>query len=341
MLQIKSNSMIIKLKQNISDHALDLLLQKLNNHNTHYQFSKKENTVVIMKHANGILDTIKKQNIAEEMIPIPQPYVLAAKHKLKLKSKIPLSKNLSIGGKEIVVMAGPCSVENAEQIEEAAKNVSASGGQILRGGAFKPRTSPYDFQGLGEKGLKILRRAADLHNLSVITEILDPRDIEVVQRYTDIFQVGTRNMQNYALLKELGQVKKPVLLKRGMSSTYKELLLGAEYILAGGNKNVILCERGIRTFVTETRFTMDINAITYLKHETHLPIVADPSHGTGNATLVKDIALASIAAGADGLLIEAHPKPKESLSDKDQTIDFKTLKEIVKKSKQIAGIVRN
>lgn len=333
--------MIIKLKQDVSKNVLDKILQKLDSQKTRYQFSKKENLITIMKHTNGIIDEIRKQNIAEEMIPVAKPYVLAVKHRLKPASKIKLGKNAILGGKDIVIMAGPCSVESEEQIAKIAKEVKKAGGTVLRGGAFKPRTSPYDFQGLGTEGLKMLKKAADLNNLLVIAEVLDPRDIDIVAKYADIFQIGTRNMQNFALLKEMGKTRKPVLLKRGMSSTYKELLLAAEYILSGGNREVILCERGIRTFVTETRFTMDISAISYLKKETHLPVIADPSHATGNAKLVQDVALASIAAGADGLIIEAHHNPQEELVDRDQTIDFKTLKEIVVKSKKIAEIVRN
>lgn len=333
--------MIIKLKQDVSKNVLDKMLQKLDSQKTRYQFSKEENLITIMKHTNGIIDEIKNQNIAKEMIPIAKPYVLAVKHRLKPASKIKLGKNAILGGKDIVIMAGPCSVESEEQITKIAKEVKKAGGTILRGGAFKPRTSPYDFQGLGTEGLKMLKKAADLNNLLVISEVLDPRDIDLVAKYADIFQIGTRNMQNFALLKEMGKTRKPVLLKRGMSSTYKELLLAAEYILSGGNREVILCERGIRTFVTETRFTMDISAISYLKKETHLPVIADPSHATGNAKLVQDVALASIAAGADGLIIEAHHSPQEEIVDRDQTIDFKTLKEIVVKSKKIAEIVRN
>lgn len=332
--------MIIKLKKDLSDHVLSLLLQKLDSQKAKYQFSKEKNTMVIMKHTNGIIDEIVKQGITEEVIPVKNPYVLATRNKHQDKTLIKLKNGTIIGGHDIVIMSGPCAVESEGQINESARLLKLAGGTVLRGGAFKPRTSPYDFQGLGEDGLKFIRRAADNNQLAVITEVVDPRNVELVEKYTDIFQVGTRNMYNYTLLTELGKSRKPVLLKRAMSATYKEFLMAAEYILAGGNSRVILCERGIRTFVTETRWSMDINAIPYLKKESHLPVVADPSHATGIATMVKDVALASIAAGADGLLIEAHPEPNHAMTDKDQAIDFKTLEEIIVKSKKIAEIVR-
>jgi 3-deoxy-7-phosphoheptulonate synthase len=244
-----------------------------------------------------------------------------------------------IGGQEIVYMAGPCSVESKDQVFKIAKGVKAAGCQVLRGGAFKPRTAPYDFQGHGKIGLHFLREAADAYKLGVITEVLDVRDVELVEKYTDIFQVGTRNMQNYPLLKELGKSRKPVMLKRGMWATYKEFLLAAEYILVGGNDKVILCERGIRTHVAETRFTLDLNAVPYLKHETHLPVFSDPSHGTGRANLVRAMSRASIACGADGLLLEAHIDPRMSISDADQAISLQELQKLVKECKRVAKAV--
>lgn len=275
----------------------------------------------------------------EKLQEVDRPYKLASRSFKEKKSVLLLKNGLKIGNKHIVIMAGPCSVETKEQIMKSAVEVKNAGCQVLRGGAFKPRTGPYDFQGLGKIGLHFLAEAGKETGLAVITEILDVRDIELVEKYTDIFQVGTRNMQNYALLKELGKTRKPVLLKRGMWSTYKEFLLAAEYILLGGNNDVILCERGIRTHVTETRFTLDLNIVPYLKHETHLPVFVDPSHGTGRANLVRAMSRAAIAAGADGLIIEAHMDPRKSLSDADQAISMQELGKIVVETKRIARAV--
>lgn len=279
---------------------------------------------------------VSEMEQVQSIIETDRPYKLASKSFKQGQTIINLKNGVAIGGKEIIIMAGPCSVESKAQIKHMAKLIGDSGGHVLRGGAFKPRTAPYDFQGLGKIGLHFLRLAGDSQKLPVITEILDVRDIELVEKYTDIFQVGTRNMQNYPLLRELGKAKKPVLLKRGMWATYKELLLAAEYILIGGNDQVILCERGIRTHVQETRFTLDLNAVAYLKHETHLPVVVDPSHGTGRANLVRAMSRAAIAAGADGLLLEVHFDPRKSISDADQAISVEELKKTVKEVKKIA-----
>lgn len=268
-----------------------------------------------------------------------RPYKLASKAFKNEETVITLPNGVKIGGKEVIFMAGPCSVETKEQIRQIAKEVKAAGCQVLRGGAFKPRTGPYDFQGLGKIGLHFLKEAAKEFDLAVITEVLDVRHIELIERYTDIFQVGTRNMQNYPLLRELGKTRKPVLLKRGMWATYKETLLAAEYILSGGNDQVILCERGIRTHVPETRFTLDLNAVPYLKHETHLPVFVDPSHGTGRAALVRPMSKAAVAAGTDGLLIEAHLDPRKSISDADQAISTQELTKLVKEVKRVAKAI--
>jgi len=225
-----------------------------------------------------------------------------------------------IGGPEVVVAAGPCAVESAEQVQAIAERVARLGAKLLRGGAFKPRSSPYTFQGLGEQGLKLLRQAADKNGLLVVSEVMDPSQISLMLSYVDVLQVGARNMQNYHLLRALGEVSKPVLLKRGMSATIEELLLSAEYIMAGGNYNVILCERGIRTFETYTRNTLDIAAIPVIKKLSHLPIIADPSHGTGRRDKVSPMARAAVAAGADGLLIEVHHDPEHALSDGAQSL---------------------
>ena len=281
---------------------------------------------------------VQESKYVESILEVDRPYKLSSKS-AKQGSTVIKINGLTIGNREIIYMAGPCSVETKSQIRNTAQKVAEAGCQVLRGGAFKPRTAPYDFQGLGKIGLHFLREAAREFSLKVITEVMDVRDIELVEKYTDIFQVGTRNMQNYPLLRELGKSRKTVLLKRGMWATYKELLLASEYILVGGNENVILCERGIRTHVPETRFTLDLNAVPYLKHETHLPEIVDPSHGTGRANLVRPMSRAAIAAGADGLLIEAHLDPRKSISDADQAISTEELKKLVKECKLIAKAV--
>ena len=281
---------------------------------------------------------VQESKYVESILEVDRPYKLSSKS-AKQGSTVIKINGLTIGNREIIYMAGPCSVETKSQIRNTAQKVAEAGCQVLRGGAFKPRTAPYDFQGLGKIGLHFLREAAKEFSLKVITEVMDVRDIELVEKYTDIFQVGTRNMQNYPLLRELGKSRKTVLLKRGMWATYKELILASEYILVGGNENVILCERGIRTHVPETRFTLDLNAVAYLKHETHLPVIVDPSHGTGRANLVRPMSRAAIAAGADGLLIEAHIDPRKSISDADQAISTEELKKLVKECKLIAKAV--
>ena len=255
-----------------------------------------------------------------EVVRITQPYKLVSRAFRPAGTIVELPLGVKIGGPEVVVAAGPCAVESKEQIDRIAESVSKYGAKILRGGAYKPRSSPYSFQGLGESGLKFLRDAADKHHLLVCTEVMDPSQIQQMLPIVDILQVGARNMQNYHLLRALGEVEKPVLLKRGMSATIEELLLSAEYIMAGGNYNIILCERGIRTFETYTRNTLDIAAIPIIKKLSHLPIVADPSHGTGRRDKVAPMARAAVAAGADGLLIEVHYDPDSALSDGAQTL---------------------
>ncbi len=275
----------------------------------------------------------------EKVLPILKPFKLASREFKNQGSKIKV-KDVVFGGEEVVVMAGPCAVENKPVLLEIAKTVKKAGAKVLRGGAFKPRTSPYSFQGLGEEGLKYLRQVGDEVKMPVITEIMDPRDVELVARYADIFQIGARNMQNFTLLKEVGACKKPVVLKRGMMSTLKELLMSAEYILSGGNYEVILCERGIRTFEDATRNTFDVSAMPVIKQLSHLPIIADPSHATGKWGLVEAVALGATAAGADGLLIEVHPRPEEALSDGAQSLlpeNFIHLMEEVKKVARAVG----
>ena len=255
-----------------------------------------------------------------EVMRITQPYKLASRQFRPEGTVVDLGRGVRLGGKDIVVAAGPCSVESSEQIHAVAESVAKAGAKLLRGGAFKPRSSPYSFQGMGEKGLRLLRDAADKNDLFVVTEVMDPSQVSMMLEFADVLQVGARNMQNYHLLRALGEVQKPVLLKRGMSATIEELLLSAEYILSGGNYKVILCERGIRTFETYTRNTLDIAAIPVIQKLSHLPIFADPSHGTGRRDKVAPMARAAVAAGADGLLIEVHNDPEHALSDGAQSL---------------------
>ena len=256
----------------------------------------------------------------EEVLRITAPYKLASRHFRPEGTIVNLGRGVAIGGQEVIVMAGPCSVESPEQIDAIAASVAASGARILRGGAFKPRSSPYSFQGIGQHGLQLLRQAGDKYNLSVVSEVMDQSQIPQMLDYVDMLQVGARNMQNFNLLRELGKVAKPVLLKRGISATIEELLLSAEYIMAGGNYNVVLCERGIRTFDSYLRNTLDIAAIPVIQKLSHLPIVVDPSHGTGRRDKVAPMARAAVAAGADGLLIEVHNDPEKALSDGAQSL---------------------
>lgn len=256
----------------------------------------------------------------EKVLPILKPYKLASRDFKKEGSVIKIGSGISVGGKKIVVMAGPCSVENEKLLIDIARKVKRSGATVLRGGAFKPRTSPYAFQGLGLKGLKFLANAKKETGLLIVTEVMDTRDVGTISKYADILQIGARNMQNFNLLKEVGKARKPVLLKRGMSNTIKELLMSAEYVLSEGNFNVILCERGIRTFEDATRFTLDVSAVPVVKSLSHLPIIVDPSHAAGKWGLVEPCAKAAVACGADGLIIEVHPKPEEAMSDGEQSL---------------------
>jgi 3-deoxy-7-phosphoheptulonate synthase len=274
-----------------------------------------------------------------EVVRITQPYKLASRAFRPEGTVVKLPHGVSIGGTEVIVAAGPCAVESAEQIESIAATVAKAGARILRGGAFKPRSSPYSFQGMGEEGLRLLRAAGDRYNLVVVSEVMDPSQIALMLPYVDILQVGARNMQNYHLLRALGAVSKPVLLKRGMSATIEEWLLSAEYIMSGGNYNVILCERGIRTFETYTRNTLDIAAIPVVQKLSHLPILADPSHGTGRRDKVPPMARAAVAAGADGLLLEVHNDPEHALSDGAQSLHFQQFEQLMEQLRLIAPAV--
>ena len=269
-----------------------------------------------------------------QILQITKPFKLASREFQPRDTVVDVS-GVPIGGDEVVIMAGPCAVEDEEMLIATARSVAAEGARILRGGAFKPRTSPYSFQGLGEAGLRMLANARTETGLRVVSEVITPVDVELVVRYVDMLQVGTRNMQNYALLQEVGSSGKPVLLKRGMSSTVEEWLLAAEYILSRGNRDVVLCERGIRTFENSTRFTLDLNSVPLVRELSHLPVVVDPSQGTGRWSLVRPMSLAAVAAGAQGLIIEVHPRPDEALSDGGQSLDFENFARLMKELRRM------
>jgi 3-deoxy-7-phosphoheptulonate synthase len=274
----------------------------------------------------------------DRVMPITRPYKLASREFIPKDSVFPLD-GLEVKSGEVLIIAGPCSVESRQQIIESAYAVREAGGHALRGGAFKPRTSPYSFQGLGEDGLEMLVEARELTGLPIVTEVMSPEAVDLVAQSADVLQIGTRNMQNYALLHAVGESRTPALLKRGMSASVNELLMAAEYILSHGNERVILCERGIRTFETSTRNTTDINAIPVLKSRTHLPVFLDPSHGTGHWEYVNAVARAGIAAGADGLIVEVHPNPDEALSDGGQSLKPERFAELVLQVKAVAEAV--
>ena len=274
----------------------------------------------------------------QECHRIVSPYKLASRHFRPQGTAVKI-KDVEIGGGKLVVMAGPCSVENEEQIEECARIAAEAGAQILRGGAFKPRTSPYSFQGLGEDGLRIMRAAADRHGLLMISEVMDVSQLPLLARYSDILQIGARNMQNFNLLRAAGKLTTPVMIKRGIAATVEELLLAAEYVMSGGNFSVMLCERGIRTFETATRNTMDVSAIPMVKKLSHLPMIGDPSHGTGRRDMVLPMARAAVAAGADGLIVEVHPDPDHAVSDGAQTLTPPQFAEMMQQVRRVAAAV--
>lgn len=274
----------------------------------------------------------------EKVMPVVTPYKLASRE-FHPDNTIVRVGELTIGGDELQVMAGPCAVESREQMLEVAEMVKASGARILRGGAFKPRTSPYSFAGLEEKGLQYMAEAREKTGLKIVSEVMDPRSVELVAEYCDIVQIGARNMQNFNLLREVGKINKPVLLKRGLSATIEEWIMAAEYVLSGGNEQVIFCERGIRTFETFTRNTLDISAVPIIKSLTHLPIIVDPSHGTGKWNLVQPMAKAAIAAGADGLMIEVHPDPLHAMSDGPQSLKPHKFQAVMNELQQVAQIM--
>lgn len=333
--------MIIVLKPSSTKEQMQKIIDKVESLGLKVHISKgKERTIIglIGEEDQVRLQPLERMPGVEKVMPVLPPYRLVSREFHKENTIVKVG-NVEIGGSKIVVMAGPCSVEDESSLLKIAQGVKKAGASILRGGAFKPRTSPYSFQGLGEEGLKYLRSVADEVGLFVVTELMDPRDLELIQDYTDIIQIGARNMQNFNLLKEVGKANKPILLKRGMMSTIKEFLMSAEYVLSSGNFNVMLCERGIRTFEEQTRFTLDINAVPLIKQLSHLPIIVDPSHGTGRWSLVPPISQAAIAAGADGLIIEVHQQPEEALSDGVQSLLPKNFAQLMDNLKKISKAV--
>jgi 3-deoxy-7-phosphoheptulonate synthase len=285
---------------------------------------------------DGTKELLASGPAVEDVVPILAPYKVASREVKKEPTQV-VAGSLKVGAGVIGIIAGPCSVESEEQILTTARAVKAAGATALRGGAFKPRSSPYSFQGMKEEGLKLLAAARQETGLAIVTEVMGTEEVELVAKYADVLQIGARNMQNYRLLESVGQSRKPVLLKRGPSATIEELLLAAEYILNEGNPNVMLCERGIRTFESHTRFTLPLATVPYLHHKTHLPIVVDPSHGTGHTYLVPDMAVASIAAGADGLILEVHPDPERALSDGYQSLNFPQFLDCVARCRAVAA----
>jgi 3-deoxy-7-phosphoheptulonate synthase len=331
--------MIIVLKRNATEKQIEHIIEKTKNLGLRAHVSRGvERTIIGLIGPEDVLRVTPLEVFpgVEEVMPVLAPYRLVSREFQKESSKVSLRKNLKIGDKKIVIMAGPCAVENKKSFLSVAKKVKEAGASVLRGGAFKPRTSPYDFQGLGEEGLKYLKEASEKYDIATVSEVIDPRHVELMSKYVDILQVGARNMQNFTLLREIGMTKKPVMLKRGISATIKEWLMSAEYILSEGNFNVILCERGIRTFETYTRNTLDINAVGVVKELSHLPVVVDPSHATGRWGLVSPAAKAGVAAGADGLMIEVHEQPEDAMSDGVQSLVPKNFEKLMKDLKKIA-----
>jgi len=340
--------MIIVLRRDATEEQLTHIVEKIDEWGLMSNVSRGEERTIVGVIGDESKIRTKPLEVfpgVERVMSVLKPYKLASKefHPDKTIVEIPAigkkGKALRIGDKQIVVMSGPCSVETPELLDEIATCVQKGGAHILRAGAFKPRTSPYAFQGLGVKGLQLLSNVREKLSMPIITEVMDTRDVEMVAEFADILQVGARNMQNFTLLKAIGRTKTPVMIKRGLSSTLSELLMSAEYVMSQGNHDVILCERGIRTFETMTRNTLDLSAVPVLKRETHLPVIVDPSHGVGHWDLVAPMAYAAVAAGADGIMVEVHPKPEEALSDGPQALLLKTYAAMMKELGSIAKAV--
>jgi 3-deoxy-7-phosphoheptulonate synthase len=333
--------MIIIMKMSATQQDVETALTRLHKGGWKTHVSRgEERTIIGIIGDERQLDqgALSRMDGVDRVVPVLRPFKLASRDFKPEDSKISINGHV-FGDNKVIIMAGPCSVESLEQMRETALAVKAAGAHLLRGGAFKPRTSPYSFQGLGEAGLKILAQVREETGLHVVTEVMSPDQVELVSKYANVLQIGTRNMQNYALLNAVGQTNMPVLLKRGMMSTIEELLMSAEYIMSNGNHKVILCERGIRTFEKYTRNTLDINAVPVLKELTHLPVVVDPSHATGKWTLVKAASKAAVAAGADGLIIEVHPNPAEAASDGEQSLKPQRFAELMIEVGRVAAAV--
>lgn len=333
--------MIIVMKKNAPEEHIQHILDELKSKGLQpMPLIGTERVVIAVIGDERVLSEkhLRSMPSVSNVMAVLQPYTLVSRD-TKFEDTIVDVAGVRIGGDTVCVMAGPCSIESHEQLLASARAVKSAGGHILRGGAFKPRTSPHSFQGMGEEGLKIMKAVSEEVGLPTVTEVLDPRHVELVQSHADMFQLGARNMQNFELLKEVGRTKTPVLLKRGSSATIKEFLLAAEYIMSEGNPNVVLCERGIRTFETDTRNTLPLATVPLVKELSHLPIVIDPSHGTGKRSFIASMSRAAVAAGADGLMIEMHPNPEEALTDGDQSVDPEQFAKIMKDLGPIAGVV--
>lgn len=333
--------MIVVMERGASREELEAVVDRVREWGLHPHLSEGEERTIV-----GLIgderpvneDALLAMGGVENVLPILKPYKLASREFHPHDTVVPIN-DVSIGDKPIAIMAGPCSVESREQIMEAARAVRKTGTHILRGGAFKPRTSPYSFQGLGQEGLDLLQEVKERLGMAIVTEVMAPEQLDLVCECADILQVGARNMQNFALLRAVGEADRPVLLKRGMMCSMEELLLAAEYILSHGNYRVMLCERGIRTFEEYTRFTLDISAVPVLKQLTHLPVIVDPSHASGNWEWVTSLSMAAVAAGADGLLVEVHPHPEQALSDGAQSLRPERFAELVEKVRDVAHAV--
>ncbi len=333
--------MIVVMKTGADKDKIDAVIGKVTQlgYSPHPIYGEKRTVVAAVgdeREREKVMEVLANMPDVDHVVPIMKPYKLAGKEVKKDRSVILIDGGVEVGAEKLFIIAGPCSVEGEEQVVSTARAVKKAGAHALRGGAFKPRTSPYSFQGMEKEGLKLLATARQETGLPVVTEVMNPKDVDLVEAFADVMQVGARNIQNFSLLKLLGELKKPILLKRGMSTNIKEWLMSAEYILSQGNANVILCERGIRTFETKTRNTLDLSAVPVLREETHLPVVVDPSHATGYRHLVPPMAYAAVASGADGLMVEVHPKPDEAMSDGIQSLTFDDFASMMEKVKLFA-----
>ena len=335
--------MIVNMSDGATEEQINHIIDRIREAGYQPHVTRGTERTIVAAVGSGRRHEIEALQVApgvDNVVAIAQPFKLVSKQVKPQRSVVTVG-GVPIGGKDVVVIAGPCSVESREQMISTAHAVKKAGASLLRGGAYKPRTSPYDFQGLGEEALKILREASEETGLPIVTEVMSTEDVELLCEYADMLQVGARNMQNFALLRKLATIRKPVLLKRGPSATVKEWLLAAEYLLAGGNKDVVLCERGIKTFETEMRNTMDLAAVALARDLSHLPVIADPSHGTGKQSLIGAMSRAAVAVGADGLIIEVHPCPERALSDGPQSLDFAAFEKVMKGlSDPLRGVAR-